>query len=893
MRRLTFVCALLVSLAPAVWAVPPTANDMEVTASFAVVTGISPDYSDPDSGESYTLQVASDPSHGSASGFGNKYYYTPDAGYSGPDSFTYTIYDGDETSNVATITITVEANTPPAGTDTKYISVNGSDADLPIVAIHVDDPNLKIGENAPGQLPTLELVDGPSHGAAVLTDATFDLWAPYPTFTYDPTDGYTGPDSFTYRINDGVDDSDVYTVDILVRSLGDFTGVTRLIIVDPELDGKVDDALNAVTTDMESKNLTVKKVVRSFSNDEDLRAFLNTEYHTDNQFIDGVILLGDFPDSDSDFDVAYWNVDHDGFSDKTGIMAAVIRRHFWVSRIHVGSSYGAEVMLANRYLRINHGVRTGAVRAPQQALIYNNSNVVNEAQMTSGINAAAEIWPTVVPSECTGDPGVRPADAMDMGGQWYSEISHGNGNSYDGGSFSTKSVMSRSTLYTLGMYNSCSSGRIGGVVNHHILTRGGACMFTFGAPNSAGGSSFRIDAYSGLVGVPSTVTRSIAANLRKRLSEGDTWGSALVDFYCFYNDSMCYGDLSVPASMFPSNTVPSLDSFDASTTSGNAPLSVNFSTSATDSDGSIVLYEYFFEGYDYGRNEPISSGAALTNPSHTYTIPHAYTARVEAVDNYGMRARSEKTITVGPRSDIPVRINCGATADQVDSNGKLWLRDQSYQSGTWGWSCGKVDDQSRSDSVSGTNDDFLFQIAQSTRNTDYPLTYKIPLDNGNYTLKLHFADLWSSSTTERVMDISIEGTQVLDAFSPYDDAGADTAITKEFPVTLTDGELTIVCEWDATTTERAFISAIEILPDAVLNPGTLSVADTAINVGEGDGNATITLCRSGGADGAVSIVLKTTDDSAIAGADYNAANTVAIWDRWRQQRQDRQHPHCG
>src|SRR5690606_31249021 len=62
-------------------------------------------------GKSHDLQVVAvgTPSHGSAVIYSEKYVkYTPAAGYTGTDSFTYTISDGTGT-DTATVTVTVKA----------------------------------------------------------------------------------------------------------------------------------------------------------------------------------------------------------------------------------------------------------------------------------------------------------------------------------------------------------------------------------------------------------------------------------------------------------------------------------------------------------------------------------------------------------------------------------------------------------------------------------------------------------------------------------------------------------------------------------------------------------------------------------------------------------------
>jgi hypothetical protein len=61
---------------------------------------------DPDS-DTLTISEITQPSHGSARIDGDVVRYTPDAGYEGSDSFTYTISDGNGGSDTATVNLTV------------------------------------------------------------------------------------------------------------------------------------------------------------------------------------------------------------------------------------------------------------------------------------------------------------------------------------------------------------------------------------------------------------------------------------------------------------------------------------------------------------------------------------------------------------------------------------------------------------------------------------------------------------------------------------------------------------------------------------------------------------------------------------------------------------------
>ena len=192
----------------------------------------------------------SGPSHGALTLNANGgFTYTPDVNYSGPDSFTYKANDGVGDSNVATVAITVNAvnDVPVAGNNTYSTSED--------VTLVVGVPGV-LGNDSDGDGNPLSVVvvSGPTHGTLVM-DADGE-------FTYTPAANYNGPDSFTYRANDGTVNSNLATVTITVSSVNDAPVAlpdsystnedTPLVVAAP--------GLKANDSDVEGSALTAVKV---------------------------------------------------------------------------------------------------------------------------------------------------------------------------------------------------------------------------------------------------------------------------------------------------------------------------------------------------------------------------------------------------------------------------------------------------------------------------------------------------------------------------------------------------------------------------------------------------------------------------------------------------------
>ncbi len=160
-------------------------------------------------GASLTTVLVSGPSHGTVSlNADGSFSYKPAADFSGADSFTYRASDGGAESNVATVSITVNAvNDAPVAVNDSYATDEDAELIVPANGVLGNDTD------ADGAALTAALVSGPSHGTLALNADG--------SFRYKPAANFNGADSFTYRATDGDADSNVATVAIAVKAVND------------------------------------------------------------------------------------------------------------------------------------------------------------------------------------------------------------------------------------------------------------------------------------------------------------------------------------------------------------------------------------------------------------------------------------------------------------------------------------------------------------------------------------------------------------------------------------------------------------------------------------------------------------------------------------------------
>jgi hypothetical protein len=153
-------------------------------------------------------------------------------------------------------------------------------------------------------------------------------------------------------------------------------------------------------------------------------------------------------------------------------------------------------------------------------------------------------------------------------------------------------------------------------------------------------------------------------------------------------------------------------------------------------------------------------------------------------------------IEITPASSfIPLRVNAGGS-DYTDSTGLRWSADTAYTNGMT-YTTGLP--------ITDTTTPVLYQ---SERWNSTTLQYRFTVPNGNYTVRLKFAEIYYSAPGMRIFNIILNGQTVDTHFDPLAAAGGQLrAIDRTYPVNVTNGQIAIDL---LPVVSNPKISAIEI-----------------------------------------------------------------------------------
>ena len=187
----------------------PVAQDDTATTNAGEAVTIHVTGNDSDNESAFSIDSFGQGSNGSVVNDNGKLVYTPNANFSGTDSFTYTIIDDGGLTATATVTVTVVKaasanNAPIALDDNASTTANNS------VTINVLGNDFDYDE---GDLAVLKSHATTSKKGGTIATVNGQL-------VYTPAAGFTGTDTFTYVIEDNYGLTSTATVTVLVSAGG-------------------------------------------------------------------------------------------------------------------------------------------------------------------------------------------------------------------------------------------------------------------------------------------------------------------------------------------------------------------------------------------------------------------------------------------------------------------------------------------------------------------------------------------------------------------------------------------------------------------------------------------------------------------------------------------------
>lgn len=245
----------------------------------------------------------------------------------------------------------------------------------------------------------------------------------------------------------------------------------------------------------------------------------------------------------------------------------------------------------------------------------------------------------------------------------------------------------------------------------------------------------------------------------------------------------------------------------------------------SDSLQSIKIYsnapsvELLINGVSHG-SKPIENCTAtwlLPLPQGTLNLE---ARAANSSDSYTINIKHIKRHTA-TTNNVDININAGSKAYfYATSSHEVFTPDTPYQQGSWGYIGGQEmrrgDRGGTTAEIQNTDNDPIFQTQREGE-----MTYRFDIPRGKYKVTLHLADLnfygsslvydlaakVENSRETSTFNISLNGKPLESNFSPADEVGGNTALTRSYIVTITEPYI----ELSFTAIEgKPFVNAISI-----------------------------------------------------------------------------------
>ncbi len=259
----------------------------------------------------------------------------------------------------------------------------------------------------------------------------------------------------------------------------------------------------------------------------------------------------------------------------------------------------------------------------------------------------------------------------------------------------------------------------------------------------------------------------------------------------------------------PDTTAPAVLTGVTATGSAAAIALAWSGSAATDLAGYNVYRSASATGTYTKLNAALVTGASYSDTTAPVGVASYY--QVTAVDNAGNESARSATVNAtrtGGTTPSTVRINAGGPA--VTTGGVSWLANQFF-------SGGRPYSNPSATAIAGTTDDVLYRDEHSAGTNGGSFSYAIPVTNGTYDIRLHFAEIYwgapgggAGGTGKRVFSVNVEGGAVEVANLDLNAVAAPaTAVLRNVRATITDGTVNIAF---TSQVNQATIAAIEVLP---------------------------------------------------------------------------------
>lgn len=175
----------------------------------------------------------------------------------------------------------------------------------------------------------------------------------------------------------------------------------------------------------------------------------------------------------------------------------------------------------------------------------------------------------------------------------------------------------------------------------------------------------------------------------------------------------------------------------------------------------------------------------------------------DASNNVSIPSAISAAVTTPPSPNPALlRINSGGPG--VGTPNKNWIADQHFTGG-YTYSVG-------AQAIAGTEDDAIYQTERYGA-----MNYNIPVANGKYTVRLHFAEIYSGCQYVgcRIFNVGVNGIPLLSNFDIFAKVGGYSATVAQTTATVSNGSLNINL---TAIKENPKLSGIEIIPADVSAP---------------------------------------------------------------------------